>query len=221
MDKTETASAQHHDRQEAGFTLLELTIALSILSLIVVMAGAAMRLSVQSVEKGEGAITSIERVRTSVRVIQSQVQSFVPITKRNLQKIVFDFLAEPASFSFYSAISVWGRDASVQSVTYDVIRNENGHSLLVTEKDRFRNFVRSTYLFANLNTISFKYFVRSPASKEGTWMDSVEDKDNIPEQVLVRLVGRDLQEDLVIPVRTQSSNLNNPFISIGNPFQVP
>ena len=63
-----------------GFTLLELIISITLLGIIVLVTVGAMRLGSRSVDSGEKRIASLERIKSSLNIIESQIQSEVPLT---------------------------------------------------------------------------------------------------------------------------------------------
>src|SRR5512136_1554467 len=63
-----------------GFTLLELMISITLIGIIAVIIAGAMRLGYRSVDAGERKIESLERMRVSLTLIDSQIQSEIPLT---------------------------------------------------------------------------------------------------------------------------------------------
>src|SRR3989337_2471377 len=70
-------------QRSAGFTLLELLISIVMLGIIMVILVGALRLGFRSVESGEKKIESFERMRVSLSIIDSQIQSQIPLTYQN------------------------------------------------------------------------------------------------------------------------------------------
>jgi prepilin-type N-terminal cleavage/methylation domain-containing protein len=66
-------------RSRLGFTLLELMISISMLVIIIVIIGGAMSLAFRSISAGEKKIEALERLRTSLSVINAQIQSGTPL----------------------------------------------------------------------------------------------------------------------------------------------
>ena len=67
-------------RSRLGFTLLELIISISLLVIIVVIISGAMRLASRSIAAGEKKVETLERLRTSLSIINAQIQSGAPLT---------------------------------------------------------------------------------------------------------------------------------------------
>ena len=65
---------------EAGFTLLELLISITLLVVIVTITMGAMRMGSRSVASGERKMDTQERFRTVLSLMDAQIQSQVPLT---------------------------------------------------------------------------------------------------------------------------------------------
>ena len=66
-------------RSRLGFTLLELIISISMLVIIIVIISGAMRLASRSIAAGERKVETLERLRTSLSIINAQIQSGMPL----------------------------------------------------------------------------------------------------------------------------------------------
>ena len=67
-------------KSSCGFTLLELMVSFMIIAMMVGILTGALRLGIKTVNSGERRIDSLERLSASVRIIDSQIQSFNPLT---------------------------------------------------------------------------------------------------------------------------------------------
>ncbi|MCI4625200.1 MAG: type II secretion system GspH family protein [Candidatus Magnetoovum sp. WYHC-5] len=196
---------------KSGFTLIEIIIAFSILSLIVIILGLTMRLSVRSVEKGEAKVEFLERLRASFRIINAQVESFVPIMYDDLGKRLYAYEAKDNSFTFYSTISLWGRAMNTINVTYSVTQANNAVSLLLKEKDMFFKKERQAYLFEGYKKIDFEYYVKKTTDAQGEWVSEVDETDTVIKMLKINLDSTKFgQQSIVIPVMAQVSKLVRP-----------
>ncbi|KJR42982.1 GspJ2 [Candidatus Magnetoovum chiemensis] len=200
-----------------AFTLIEIVIAMSILSILTLIIGSTMRLSYRSIEKGESNIETLKRIRSSIKIIDEQIQSFFPLTndKDPLEenKLLYD--AKTESFSFYSNKSAWGRANSIVSVLYEVITDGETRkkSLQLSETDRFNKKQRQTILFNGFQELSFQYYIKSATDTEGQWLNDIEDKENIPLFVKITVVSSLVPQELIFPINvnyTKTGKLN-PF----------
>ncbi|MBF0344283.1 MAG: type II secretion system protein [Nitrospirae bacterium] len=196
-----------------GFTLIELIIAMTILTMIALILGFAMRLGIKSVEKSEAKIEYLERTRASLRIIESQLQSFVPLTYDDMGKRYYYFKGQEDNLSFMSSVSLWGRQSGMIQVTYEVIRDrdDDSMSLVVQEESAYTKETRSTVLLKNFKEISFNFFVKKPEDKEGDWSKGVEGADNVPLWVSLTADSSNFKIEMMIPIRARASiTMKNP-----------
>ncbi|MFQ6672535.1 MAG: type II secretion system protein J [Candidatus Tectimicrobiota bacterium] len=87
-------------RSQRGLTLLELIIAMTILGLIFVILGAALRISYNAIERGEKHMERIHRARVITELIAQELRSTYRFTPFGAAKKVITFKGEPDRFSF-------------------------------------------------------------------------------------------------------------------------
>ena len=97
-------SAEANDR---GYTLLELLLSISMIVIIVAIVGGAIRLGYRSSDAGEKKIDSLERLRTSLRIIDAQLQSEIPLTREGENGREFYFKGDEKSLQVSTNYSVW------------------------------------------------------------------------------------------------------------------
>jgi len=98
-------------KRASGFTLLELIVTFTILSLVVVMVFGALRLGSASWEKGEDRAEKYQKKRIIFDLLSQQMKSSFPY-RINSQKAEADYLAflgEGNSLRFVSAFSLRAR----------------------------------------------------------------------------------------------------------------
>ena len=105
-------------RNNSGFTLLELVISIALIGIIVVIVIGAMRLAAKSIESGEKRIESLERMRTSLNIIDSQIESYVPLTYEDNAEKKYYFKGEQESMLFSTNFSIWGGEGICHSYLY-------------------------------------------------------------------------------------------------------
>jgi general secretion pathway protein J len=97
-------AVRHGGRREAGFTLLELMIALSLLALMIAMTSGVFATALDSVPRGETVAAQSGRLRAATAVIAKQVRSIVNYPARTADDEFFPFFeGDPYYFSFITA----------------------------------------------------------------------------------------------------------------------
>src|SRR5437879_6632 len=105
----------------AGFTLLEIVIALTALALITVICYGAFHLGIRAMEGGEVAVVAAQRLRVATDVIIRQIKSIVPYKARNRddEEYVF-FMGTASSMAFITAAGLEG-GGGLTRVVYQVM----------------------------------------------------------------------------------------------------
>lgn len=193
-------------REDYGFTLLELMISLVLLVIIIVIIVGAMRLGFRSVDAGEKKIESLERIRASFNIMDSQIQSQIPLSydEEGIKK--YYFIGEKDSLQFSTNYSIWGGQKGYVIVTYRVSSEGNGKPVLYASE----NIVgiegsRETKLLDAFDDIYFEYFYKDPTEEAGNWVEQWTDSSTIPEKIKVHLVTGAKDLSLILPVRIRKS----------------
>lgn len=122
-------------RHEAGFTLLEVVLAMSVLALVAAMAYAAFHLGQRAVERGEIAVVQAQRLRVASDVLIRQIKSSVAYPARNRDEDVYPyFLGTSTSMTFITANGLHG-GGSLTRVVYQVM--DAPPRLVVSESETF------------------------------------------------------------------------------------
>jgi general secretion pathway protein J len=189
-----------------GFTLLELIISIALIGLIVLIIVGAMRLAAQSTESGEKKTESLERMRASFSIIDSQIQSYTPLTYEEDALKKYYFKGEPQSMLFSTNFSLWGGEKGYVIVTYTVKTGDNGKQVLYASENVVgMEGSRETKLLDSFEKIYFEYFHKDPTEEKGSWVERWTDATGIPEKVRLHFVNGTQDLSLIIPFRVQKS----------------
>ena len=184
-----------------GFTLLELMISMSLLVLIVVIAGGALRISSRSVAAGEKKMEAEERFRMVLSTLDAQVSSHIPLTYQEEGNKRYYFRGGEKTLRFSTCHSIWGSRRGCVIVTYKVEDHADGYEVLsAVEQIPEHEGLQETRLL-NASAISFEYYLRDAAEEQGKWVDTLFDGLAIPEKIRVRITRGSSQLTLVFPVR--------------------
>lgn len=189
-----------------GFTLLELLISLVMLGIIAIILSSAMRIGLRTVSTGEKKIDHLERTRASFTIIDSQIQSQIPLTFEENGEKKYYFQGDMESLQFPSNYSIWGGRKGYVMVRYKVESDDTGKQFLaVSENIIGTKSSRESRLFSAVDAIHFEYFFRDPTEEKGKWADKWTDTGNIPEKVRLHLMYGKKDISMVIPMRTSGS----------------
>ncbi|MGQ9570570.1 MAG: prepilin-type N-terminal cleavage/methylation domain-containing protein [Thermodesulfovibrionales bacterium] len=189
-----------------GFTLLELLISIVILVIIILIIAGAMRLGFRSVDAGEKKTESLERYRTSLNIINSQIQSLLPITFSEEGTQQSNFTGSRQSLHFSTNYSIWGVQKGYVEVSYEITSEETGKEVLyASENIMGTECSKEVKLFDTLDEIYFDYFYKDPTEEEGKWIEEWTDTLTLPEKIRLHLINGNRDFAIIIPVRVRVS----------------
>jgi general secretion pathway protein J len=195
-------------KKSKGFTLLELLISIVMLGIIIVILVGALRLGFRSVESGEKKIESLERMRVSLSIIDSQIQSQIPLTYQEEETTKYYFTGEKDSLQFSTNYSIWGGQKGYVIVAYSVSPEEEGKAVLYASEHIVGvEETKETKLLDAFDDIYFEYFYKGPTDEVGNWVEQWTDTSKIPGKIKVHLMSGKKDLSLIIPVRIGRSML--------------
>jgi general secretion pathway protein J len=188
-----------------GFTLLELMISISMLVIIIVIISGAMRLGSRSIASGEKKIEALERLRTSLSIINAQIQSGLPIMYNDQGATKYYFKGDSKSLQLSTNYSVWGGQRGYVIVTYRVEFNRLGkQALYASEHIIGIEASRETKLLDGFDDIHFEYFEKGLTVNEpGKWVPGWTNEVIIPSKIRLYLLSGMKERLIIIPVRAR------------------
>ena len=190
---------------QMGFTLLELLISITLLGFIVIITAGALRAGYRSTESAQNKIEALERFRTSLNIVESQVQSAFIIKKMDatLDLDFSQFSGSRTNLQFRSLYSLWGGQKGPVFVTYEVRDDVGGGKALYANEAPIAipDAAREVKLIDNARDLFFEYFYKGPTDEKGSWVEEWTDKDNIPNKLRLTIDKDSRVLPLIIPVR--------------------
>ncbi len=204
--------------RSAGFTVLELLIAITLLTILVAIVGSAIRLGYRSVDAGMNRIDIGERFRNSLSLIDSQVQSLTPATEGEGMDKRFTFIGENRSLRFSTTVSIWGDQKGPVTVSYRLEPNDQGtQSLYASEHTAGEEKARDVMLLTSLDDLLFEYYYRPPLDEEGIWSPDWKESRIIPEKIRIHLIKETKDCIFAIPIRvTATLSQGAPISTVSN-----
>lgn len=188
-------------RNERGFTLLELLIAMTLFLLIIVILGGALRLGFRSIDAAEKKMDVLERFRTSFGIITAQLQSSLPLTHDEEGKKKYYLKGDATNLQFATNYSIWGGDRGCVIVTYRLEAGDEGQiSLYASERSVGMEETQEVRLFDDLKALSFSYFGKEATEEDGKWTEEWPDDTRYPEQLKVNLSRDRGEAKILIPL---------------------
>jgi general secretion pathway protein J len=171
-------------REKTGFTLLELILALTILSMVALIIGSGFRLGIKAWEKGESEARETQRLRALSGLISQNVKSAYPYNMKIEQEKVVVFEGDANSLLFVTSF-VEPRGGGFKWVRYSYSEG----SLVFTEgKLPDKNFLdkiaeNEEVIDSDIGEVTFEYL----SSFEEEWQESWDLGEGIPVAVRVKI----------------------------------
>jgi general secretion pathway protein J len=186
----------------AGFTLLELIISITLVAIIVLIISVAANLGYRSFNAGEKKMNSVERLRSSLTIIDAQIQSGVPLTLEEGGVKQYYFAGEQDSLKFSTNYSIWGGQRGYVIVNYRVDTDDRGkRTLFASEYKVGMENQKETKLLEGFDEITFDYYQQDATEEEGEWITQWVDEEMMPTRIRVNLVRGSSSLSYIMPVR--------------------
>jgi len=191
---------------DKGLTLLELIVSITIIGIIVLIITGAMQIGFRSIESGENRIESLERLRSSLNIIDAQIQSEFPLVYEEEGERKYYFTGNRGFMQFATNYSMWGIGQGYVIATYTVEMGEYGKQVLYASENIVGiETARTVKLFDRFDAIFFEYFYKDPTEEEGEWVEEWTNAFAIPEKIKIHLVEGMRDFSMIIPIRTIGS----------------
>ena len=186
----------------AGFTLLELIISITLVAIIVLIISVAANLGYRSFNSGEKKMNSVERLRSSLTIIDAQIQSGVPLTSEDGGVKQYNFMGEQDSLKFSTNYSIWGGQRGYVIVNYRVDTDDRGkRTLFASEYKVGMENQKETKLLEGFDEITFDYYKQDATEEEGEWITQWVDEEMMPTRIRINLVRGSNSLSYIMPVR--------------------
>jgi len=186
----------------AGFTLLELIISITLVAIIVLIISVAANLGYRSFNSGEKKMNAVERLRSSLTIIDAQIQSGVPLTLEEGGVKQYYFAGEQDSLKFSTNYSIWGGQRGYVIVNYRLDTDDRGkRTLFASEYKVGMENQKETKLLEGFDEITFDYYKQDATEEEGEWITQWVDEEMMPIRIKINLVRGSNSLSYIMPVR--------------------
>ena len=191
-------------RRTQGFTLLEVMISITLISLILVIMAGAMRLSYRSIDRGEARSTYLERLKVTFSLIDDQIQSAIPLARQDDEEGRFFFEGSADKVQFASNYSLTSGQRGYVVVRYAATRADDGTmALYIRENTMGVENAREIKLLEGMSEIRFEYFRKESEAEDvaGEWVETWTDELLFPRKIRVTLTFPDQKITFTVPIR--------------------
>jgi general secretion pathway protein J len=199
-----------------GFTLIEVLIAMTLLSIMVVLLFASLKICAQSWEQGETKITEINDVAVVYNFFQQHLAAAKPVINDFSDDNVasFAFQGDAKSLRFVSALPASIGRSGLQQFSLEVQQDSDGQSIKVlltpffpvAEGEQWRQ--DDAVLIKHVRNFKISYFGSEDGVSEGAWFDEWLDKEVQPQLVKIKI---DLDNNIYWPEMVVKLNISGVY----------
>jgi general secretion pathway protein J len=202
------------DRAAAGFTLLELMLALSLVSLLSLVAFVALNLSLKAVHRGQEAAANLQELRVGQSFLERSLSS-ATVGIKEVKEARQYFFGEPQQMRFFTLLPLEAHSlGGIYHWRVLVGRDEAGQAVVAVEQTRSINWVRDQegveirqILLKNVASVRFLY------GQDGKEYDNWDARKNggLPQWVKIQLAfGEQKPQEWLIPIHVSDITVPQP-----------
>lgn len=231
--KGERRKAISRAKPSSGFTLIEVLIAMTLLSIMVVLLFSSMRICAQSWEQGENKITEVNQVALVYNFFQRHLALAIPVSNDFLNQDTmnaatqsgvggitendnktFSFQGRKQSLQFVSVFPASAGRSGMQLFLIEPRQQQDGEQVVnvtltpffpVAEGEEWRR--EEEVLLRHVSDFSLAYFGAAEGESAGSWHDEWLEKDVQPQLVKISISTTNcvFWPDMIIGIKAAST----------------
>ncbi|OQK16692.1 hypothetical protein AU255_01945 [Methyloprofundus sedimenti] len=204
---------------QPGFTLLEVLIGMSIMSIMMLLLFASLRTCVQNWNAGEKKIAQVSQAAIIQNFLQSKLHSTVPLDGSFLEEPQFSFQGNQEQIQFVAAMPASAGRLGLQLFKMSLRpadRGEQGNNLQVEMQPFFPQgesdaqwSEKPVVILKKIHSLQFAYFGpdNDARDSDSSWHDDWLEKDNLPKLVSVdiELLNGEIWPQLIVALKVDSA----------------
>lgn len=180
-----------------GFTLIEILVALVLLSMILLLLFSSLFTAIKYWQVGENSIEKNDEIRLASHFIRQQISQSVPIlwVDKDEEKLLFQ--GESDKLFFTSTLPSYRGGGGIHTLTLKVIQTDDesqlgmAYSLLTPDNLPFQEGTDKNAQFvaivSNIDSIRFSYYGKEKNDEEAKWFDIWKNNDFLPQLVRIKI----------------------------------
>lgn len=196
----------------AGFTLIEVLIAMTLLGVMVVLLFTSMKICADSWQKGEDKISQVNDTAVVYQFFQHHVGSAKPVWNDfSEDNQDFAFQGKSQELQFVSAFPASAKKSGLQLFSLNLIKDDDGQRLQVSiipfypvaKGEEWRK--EEVTLLEHVRNFSLSYFALDESQTEGAWQEDWLEQETLPRLVRIKIETEDgsYWPEMIIPLKAE------------------
>jgi general secretion pathway protein J len=212
----------------SGFTLIEVLIAMTLLSVMVALLFGSMKLCADSWQKGETKIADVNSTAVVYQFFQHHLTTAIPLWDDfSDENRTLSFQGHQQSLQFVSAFPASAKKSGLQLFSLKLMDDDEGKYLQVSIKPFFPIGKGEEWqdeevtLLNHVSDFSVSYFAIDEMQPEGTWQDEWVNMEAMPRLVKIKIAldNGNYWPEMIFEIK--STTVPNSEESLGIDGQVP
>ncbi len=216
--------------KQPGFTLLEVLIGMSLLSVMMLLLFASLRICVQNWNAGENKIAQVSQAAIVQNFLRNKLHATLPLEDGFSEEQQFSFQGEEDWVQFVAAMPASASRLGLQIFKLSLVSStkNKGTDLLVDIKPFFPQAEAEEWgeeqvvILKNIQRLSFAYFGDDDFNGESAWQSEWLEKHVLPKLVSidVELTNGEVWPKVVVALKVNAAADGSSPGSLGNPFGI-
>lgn len=187
-----------HRKINAGFTLIEVLIAMTLLGVMVVLLFSSMKICADSWQKGEDKITQVNDIAVVYQFFQHHVGTAKPVWNDfSEDNQDFSFQGKPQELQFVSAFPASAKKSGLQLFSLNLVKEGDEQFLQVSiipfypaaKGEEWRK--EEVTLLEHVRNFSLSYFALDESQTEGSWQEDWVEQETLPRLIKIKIETED------------------------------
>ena len=185
------------DQKNKGFTLLEVMLAMTLLSIMVVLLFSSLKIGAESWNKGESKIAEVNEKAVVYQFFKRHLPSIRPLWNDfSEDERSYSFKGERDTFQFVSVFPVSAARKGLQ--LFEVVPDKSEKGVIKVIVSPFYPTIEDqqwepeeVVLLENVEEFEVSYFGKDDSNSEAVWLDSWQEKEYLPTLLKIKIVLED------------------------------
>lgn len=216
--------------RQAGFTLLEILIGMSLLGVMMVLLFGSLRVCVQNWDAGEEKIAQVGQATIIQNFFINHLQNLLPLQDNFSEKKQFSFQGDTNTLQFVSSMPASAGRLGLQlfTIALDDPKTKSGHLTVgmrpffkATDGDDWKT--DQVVILKEVKSLTFSYFGLDPQkpAEPAAWQETWLEKQQTPllVKVVIEFLNGTVWPDIVVALKVDSNSaISNPFGIVNGRF---